>query len=84
MRNPITQLETIADQHASAVKRIRDRFEQIDQRAKEASRELAAQERKRRQGSRDQHRETQKKTSAPLVPGDLLGHPELLVWALKN
>lgn len=82
--NPIARLEAIADQHSSAVKQIRDRFEQLDQRAKESSRELAAQERKKRQVTRHQHRDPQKGTAGTLTASDLLGHPELLVWALRK
>ncbi len=82
--NPIARLEAIADQHTSAVKRIQDRFELNDQRAKETSRELAAQERQRRRIPRDQHRDTRKKTTGTLTPSDLLGHPDLLAWALRK
>ncbi|WKG10162.1 hypothetical protein QX204_01240 [Nocardia sp. PE-7] len=82
--NPIARLEAIADQHASAVKRIQDRFEQIDQRAKSTSRELAIQERQRRRVTHDRHPETRKQTPGTLTPSDLLGHPDLLVWALRK
>ncbi|GAD84260.1 hypothetical protein NCAST_23_00180 [Nocardia asteroides NBRC 15531] len=81
--NPIARLENLGDQHASAVKRIRDQFEQIDQRAKQSSRELAARERERR-ADRDKQRAPRKSAAGPLAPSELLGHPELLLWALRK
>ncbi|WP_336084986.1 hypothetical protein [Nocardia sp. SSK8] len=82
--NPIVQLQQIGDQHTAAVRRIRDRFEQADQRAKEASRQLAVRERQQRHVDRRIQRPAKKPTTGALTPSDLLSHPELLVWALKK
>lgn len=82
--NPIARLEEIGGQHTSAVKRIRHQFEQADQRARETSRKLAAQERQRLQANRDKQRAPRKPASGALTPSELLSHPELLVWALRK
>ncbi|MEV6059063.1 hypothetical protein AB0L62_03575 [Nocardia asteroides] len=81
--NPIARLENLGDQHTSAVKRIRDRFEHIDQRAQQSARELAARERERR-ADRDKQRAPRKPPAGSLDPSNLLGHPELLLWALRK